>query len=107
MTKEEQCSVGRNKRDVWTIPTQPFPEAHFATFPEALVEPCILAGSAVGDLVVDPFCGSGTVGKVALELGRRFVGIDSHPDYAAMARRRILGDLPLIEAAEKVEGGSQ
>ena len=86
------CGVhpdGRNLRDVWTIPTQPFPGAHFATFPEALVRPCILAGSREGDLVLDPFCGSGTVGVVARKNGRAFVGIELNPKYAAMARKRI------------------
>ena len=82
-----------NARTVWTVATQPFPEAHFATFPEALVEPCILAGSAPGDLVLDPFAGRGTVGVVAQRHGRRFLGIDLNPEYCAMARRRIAGPL--------------
>jgi DNA modification methylase len=89
---------GRNRRTVWTIATQPFAEAHFATFPEALVEPCVLAGSAPGDLVVDPFAGSGTVGVVALRQGRRFLGIELSPAYCKMARHRIAG--PLFAAAE-------
>ena len=83
----------RNRRTVWTIPTQPFAEAHFAVMPEALVEPCILAGSSPGDLVLDPFAGSGTVGVVALRHGRRFVGAELNPTYAEMARRRILGPM--------------
>lgn len=83
----------RNRRDVWAIATQPFPEAHFATMPEALVEPCILAGSKPGDLVLDPFAGSGTVGVVALRHGRSFVGCELNPEYAAMAKRRIAGPL--------------
>lgn len=66
----------RNKRSVWEIPTQPYAGAHFATFPEALVEPCVLAGSRLGDVVLDPFCGSGTVPFVAERFGRRWVGID-------------------------------
>lgn len=66
----------RNKRSVWTIPTMPYAGAHFATFPEALVEPCILAGSPLGGLVLDPFLGSGTVGAVAERLSRRWVGTD-------------------------------
>jgi site-specific DNA-methyltransferase (cytosine-N4-specific) len=83
----------RNRRSVWTVATQPFPEAHFATFPEALVEPCLRAGSAPGDLVLDPFVGSGTVGVVALRLGRSFRGHELNPEYAQMARRRIAGPL--------------
>lgn len=79
----------RNRRDVWTIPTKPFKGAHFAVMPEALVEPCILAGCPDGGLVLDPFTGSGTVGAVAVRLGRRFLGCELNPDYADMARRRI------------------
>ena len=79
----------RNRRSVWTIPTSPFPDAHFATFPEALVEPCILAGCPVGGVVLDPFTGSGTTGAVARRLGRGFVGIELNPKYHAMALRRI------------------
>lgn len=71
----------RNARTVWTIPTQPFPGAHFATFPEALVARCILAGSRPGDTVFDPFMGSGTVGKVATDLGRNFIGCELNQKY--------------------------
>jgi DNA modification methylase len=78
----------RNKRSVWTIATAPYPEAHFATFPEALVEPCILAGSPAGGMVLDPFAGSGTVGLVCQRLGRRFVGLELKPEYCAMAYKR-------------------
>jgi len=63
--------------------------------PEALVEPCVLAGSARGDTVLDPFAGSGTVGVVALRHGRNFIGIELNPDYAKMARERIRSDAPL------------
>ena len=87
---------GANARSVWTIPTQPFPGAHFATMPEALVELCIAAGSAEGGLVLDPFCGSGTVGAVCASAGRSFVGIDLNPDYCEMARRRIEATAPLF-----------
>jgi DNA modification methylase len=95
----KQAGVGRetrNKRSVWTIPTAPFPEAHFATFPPALVTPCILAGSAIGDTVIDPFAGAGTTGLVASRLNRNFVGIELNPKYAEMARRRIEQDAPLL-----------
>jgi DNA modification methylase len=72
----------RNKRSVWTIPTHPFPQAHFATFPPALVEPCILAGCPECGIVGDMFAGSGTTGEVALKHFRRFVGIELNPTYA-------------------------
>lgn len=79
----------RNKRDVWYVKTKPFPGAHFAVMPEELVEPCILAGSPVCGLVLDPFMGSGTVGVVSLRNERSFVGIEINPDYADMAAKRI------------------
>ena len=88
-----------NKRSVWTVATQPYPDAHFATFPEALIEPCVLAGSSVGDLVLDPFTGSGTTGVVAIGHQRQFVGIDLNPSYVALARRRI-GDVAPLFARE-------
>jgi DNA modification methylase len=87
---------GRNKRSVWTVATQAYKAAHFATFPEKLVEPCILAGSAPDDIVLDPFAGSGTTGVVALRHGRSFVGIDLNPEYLELARRRICDDAPLF-----------
>jgi DNA modification methylase len=80
--------AGRNKRSVWTIATQPYSEAHFATFPEEIPKLCILAGSKLGDTILDPFAGSGTVGRVALELGRRAVLIELNPAYAELARSR-------------------
>jgi DNA modification methylase len=80
---------GRNLRTVWEVPTQPFREAHFATFPPALVEPCVALSTEGGDLVLDPFCGSGTTGAVALALGRRFVGVELNPEYVAIAARRL------------------
>lgn len=101
MSKKEQQSKGANKRSVWTIATRPFPEAHFATFPEKLAEICILAGSPKGGIVLDPFSGSGTTGLVALHLGRKFVGIELNPDYVAIACRRIKGNLPLFEPSER------
>ena len=81
---------GRNKRSVWTIPTQPYAEAHFAVMPEALVEPCILAGSRPGDTILDPFVGSGTVPLVAARFNRRSIGIDLNADYLALAERRLM-----------------
>ena len=87
----------RNKRSVWTIATEPFPEAHFATFPQALVEPCIKAGCPSGGTVLDPFAGSGTVGVVAERFGRQFIGIELNPEYAKMAERRIGNTMPLLK----------
>lgn len=78
----------RNKRSVWTVPTKPYSEAHFATYPPALITPCILAGTHPGDIVLDPFGGSGTTGQVALERGRRAIIIELNPDYAEIAERR-------------------
>ena len=79
----------RNKRSVWTINTKPFKGAHFAVMPEALVEPCVLAGSKAGDVVLDPFFGAGTVGAVAARLGRKWIGIELNPEYAEIAQKRI------------------
>jgi site-specific DNA-methyltransferase (adenine-specific) len=81
--------LGRNKRTVWSIPLSKFREAHFAVFPEALVETCLLAGCPPGGLVLDPFLGSGTTAAVAVKSGRRYLGIDCVPDYCQMARRRV------------------
>jgi DNA modification methylase len=80
--------AGRNKRTVWTIPTQPYAEAHFATFPEEIPKLCILAGSRPGDVILDPFAGSGTTGKVAIELGRKAILIELNPEYMRLARAR-------------------
>lgn len=78
----------RNKRSVWSIPTAPFKEAHFATFPPDLVRPCILASTRLGDTVLDPFGGSFTTGLVALELGRHAIMCELNPDYIEIGKRR-------------------
>ena len=78
----------RNKRSVWTVATQSYSEAHFATFPEALIEPCILAGSRSGDVVFDPFFGSGTTGQVAQNLGRHWIGCELNRDYEPLQAQR-------------------
>jgi len=78
----------RNKRSVWTVPTKPFSEAHFAVFPPDLIVPCILAGCPEGGIVLDPFFGSGTTGEVANRLGRYFCGIELNEKYIEIAQRR-------------------
>lgn len=78
----------RNKRDVWDVNVQPTKEAHFATFPERLIEPCILAGCREDGVVLDPFFGSGTTGRVAERLNRRWIGIELNPKYIDIAKKR-------------------
>ena len=78
----------KNKRTVWSINTEPCPEAHFAVFPGALIRPCILAGSKKGDIVLDPFYGAGTVGIITKELDRKCVGIELNDDYLNIAEKR-------------------
>ncbi len=79
----------RNRRTVWSINTEAYPGAHFATFPSELVRPCVLAGSKSGDTVLDPFFGSGTVGEVCLQLNRQFVGIELKEEYVQLAKLRL------------------
>jgi len=79
----------RNRRSVWTIATRPYKGAHFATFPPALIEPCILAGSRPGDIVLDPFMGSGTTAQVALQHGRQYLGCELNAAYAELQSQRI------------------
>ena len=80
----------RNRRSVWTVATKPYKGAHFATFPPALIEPCILAGSRPGDVVLDPFFGSGTTGMVAQNLGRRWLGCELNPAYKPLQDERLM-----------------
>ncbi len=79
----------RNRRTVWTVPTKPYRGAHFATFPTALVEPCILAGSPAGGNVLDPFAGSGTVGVACIDHGRFFIGVELSKESWNIARHRL------------------
>lgn len=79
----------RNKRDVWTVTVKPYSGAHFAVYPEELIEPCILAGSKVGDIVLDPFFGSGTTGQVAQNLGRKWIGCELNKDYEQLQNERL------------------
>jgi DNA modification methylase len=94
--REFLISEKRNKRSVWTVATMPFKEAHFATFPTALIEPCILAGCPSGGTVLDPFGGAGTTGLVADRLQRNAILLELNPEYASMAERRIYNDAPLF-----------
>lgn len=90
----------RNKRSVWEVSTQPFSEAHFATFPPALIEPCILAGCPVGGTVLDPFGGAGTAGLVADRHQRDAILIELNPEYAALAERRIRKEAGMFASVE-------
>jgi DNA modification methylase len=82
-------NVGKNKRSVWSVNVKGYKEAHFATYPTELIEPCILAGSKEGDTVLDPFSGSGTTGEVALKHGRNYIGLELNAEYAAISEKRI------------------
>jgi len=88
MTRAEQSEGRRNKRNVWTVATKPYSGAHFAVFPSDLIEPCVLAGSRVGDIVFDPFMGSGTTAQVAQALGRKYLGCELNPEYAPLFTNR-------------------
>jgi DNA modification methylase len=81
---------GKNKRNVWTVTTKPFKGAHFATFPEDLIKPCILAGCPEGGVVLDPFAGAGTTGIVAKANNRQAVLIELNPEYINIAEKREL-----------------
>lgn len=91
--------LGRNRRTVWTLPLSKFPDAHFAVFPEKLVELCILAGCPANGIVLDPFIGSGTTAVVAKRLGRSFVGVDLSEEYCEMARKRVRSEPQLLPFA--------
>jgi len=86
----------RNKRDVWTVNTKPYKDAHFAVFPPELILPCILAGCKEGGIVLDPFMGSGTTAIVALHLSRKFVGCEINPEYVKLAENRISEELGMF-----------
>jgi DNA modification methylase len=87
---------GRNKRTVWTVATAPYSGSHFATFPPKLIEPMILAGSKPGDLVLDPFAGTSTVGTMAIKHNRSFVGIELNPEYIKLAQKRTATLQPML-----------
>jgi DNA modification methylase len=88
--------LGRNKWSVWEVPTVAYKEAHFATFPPDLIQPCILAGSKEGDIVLDPFNGSGTTGEVSIMHNRSYIGCELNPDYVKLTKRRLSKVQPFI-----------
>ena len=96
LTKDEQKSMGANKRSVWQVATQPFPDAHFATFPEDLIVPCIKAGCPEGGIVLDPFMGAGTTALVTRKLNRNFIGFELNPDYIRIAENRLKRELGMF-----------
>ena len=91
----------RNKRSVWTINKKPYKGAHFAVYPPDLIEPCILAGSEKGDVVIDPFMGSGTTAAVAKSLGRDYIGCELHEDYGNLIQKRVNEYKPVSEVAQE------
>lgn len=93
----------RNRRSVWTVATRPYKGAHFATFPPALIEPCILAGSRPGDIVLDPFMGSGTTAQVAIQHGRRYLGCELNEIYADLQQQRIDSVIPKKSQQQELE----
>ncbi len=94
--------LGRNKRTVWSIPLSKYRDAHFAVFPESLVETCLQAGCPEGGVVLDPFSGSGTTAVVARRLGRKYLGVDCAPEYCELARKRL--EDAAAKANQKVAG---
>lgn len=101
MSGDEQAANGRNKRSVWEVATQPFSEAHFATFPPKLIEPCILAGCPKDGVVLDPFFGAGTTGLVADRFQRNCIGIELNPAYVEIARNRLSEDAGMFSKIEQ------
>ena len=90
----------RNKRSVWSVTKKPYKGAHFATYPAELIEPCILAGSEQGDIVLDPFMGSGTTAAVAKSLGRNYIGCELHEEYGELIQKRIDEYEPVVEVTQ-------
>jgi site-specific DNA-methyltransferase (adenine-specific) len=96
-------SAFRNKRDVWTVTTTRYADAHFATYNPELIRPCILAGTKEGDLVLDPFSGSGTTGEVAMQAGRNYVGLELNPEYAQLSLKRISDAVGMFGEVEVIK----
>ena len=91
----------KNKRSVWTVNKKPYKGAHFAVYPPELIEPCILAGSERGDIILDPFMGSGTTAAVAKSLGRDYIGCELHEDYGKLIKKRVDEYEPVSEVAQE------
>jgi DNA modification methylase len=94
--KQYPDELTRNKRSVWNVGVASFKDAHFAVYPPNLIRPCVLAGSAEGDTVLDPFSGSGTTGEVALTHGRNYVGVELNTEYAALSEKRITNAIGML-----------
>lgn len=107
MMGDRYCNPqGRNKRSVWKISTKGFKGAHFATYPEKLIEVPILAGCPVGGLVLDPFMGAGTTAVVAKRLNRHYVGIELNQEYIDIANKRINGEKIVFEGLKQNNVGN-
>ncbi len=91
----------KNKRSVWSVTKKPYKGAHFATYPPDLIEPCIKAGSEKGDIVLDPFMGSGTTAAVAKSLGRDYIGCELHEDYGNLIQKRVAEYHPVEEVSQE------
>ena len=100
-TDEVAVSDKKNKRSVWSITNKPYKGAHFATYPPDLIEPCILAGSEKGDIILDPFMGSGTTAMVAKSLGRDYIGCELHEDYGNLIQKRVQEYKPVKEVTHE------
>ena len=100
-TDEVVVSNTKNKRSVWSVTVKPYKEAHFATYPPDLIEPCILAGSEEGDTILDPFMGAGTTAAVAKSLNRYYIGCELNEDYGNLIQKRIQDYKPVKEVAQE------
>ena len=100
-TDEVVVSNTKNKRSVWSVTVKPYKEAHFATYPPDLIEPCILAGSEEGDTILDPFMGAGTTAAVAKSLNRYYIGCELNEDYGNLIQKRIQDYHPVQEVSQE------
>ena len=91
----------KNKRSVWSVTKKPYKGAHFATFPPELIEPCVKAGSQEGDIILDPFMGSGTTATVAKSLNRDYIGCELHEEYGTLIQKRIQDYVPVNKPSQE------